>query len=215
MHVFKVPAATAITVTTAVTASALLLAGCQSTPTAPSAQSSSNAASSSPVQALAATGPAQSAPQAGLTPLGNADAAMKTERPSAPAQLLVTNVRTGTHEGFERIVFDLEGQGSPGWFIDYTDKPAQQGSGNPVAYEGKVALNVNIDGTALPFEMNRPDPQIGTRPGTGGIVKQIVSAGTFEGRSQFIVGLDAHHPYSVQVLNNPTRLVIDVRTATQ
>lgn len=212
MHVFKVPAVAA---TTALAASALLLAGCQTSPSTPGAQSSSNAASSSPVQALAATGPVPPAPQAGLTPLGNADSAMKTERPSAPAQLLVTNVRTGTHEGFERIVFDLEGQGSPGWFIDYTDKPAQQGSGNPVAYEGKVALNVNIDGTALPFEMNRPDPQIGTRPGTGGIVKQIVSAGTFEGRSQFIVGLDAHHPYSVQVLNNPTRLVIDVRTATQ
>lgn len=147
---------------------------------------------------------------AGIAALGNANTEVKTQRAEAPAQLLVTAVRIGNHDSFERVVFDLEGQGTPGWFVDYTKDPAQQGSGNSIPYEGAMALNVNIDGTVLPFEINREDPNIGTVPGRGGMVTQVVSAGTFEGRSQFVIGLDGQHPYSVQVLQNPTRLVIDI-----
>ena len=67
----------------------------------------------------------------GLTPLGNANTTVKTQRPEAPSQLMVVNVRVGSHEGFDRVVFDLVGSGEPGWFIDYTNKPSQQGSGTP------------------------------------------------------------------------------------
>ncbi|HDM2444981.1 TPA: hypothetical protein PZL09_003061, partial [Staphylococcus aureus] len=76
---------------------------------------------------------------------------------------------------------------------------------------------VNIDGTVYPFEMDMPDPHIGTTEGTsesGGFITQVVSSGTFEGRSQFVVGMNKRHPYSVQVLRGPTRLVIDVLAAT-
>lgn len=148
--------------------------------------------------------------KAGVAPLGDANTAMKTLRPEAPAELMVTGMRVGQHDNFERVVFDLEGTGSPGWFIDYTSKPAQQGSGNPVQVEGSTALNVNIDGTVMPFELGKEDPNLGTLPGSGGLVTEIISLGTFEGRSQFIIGLNGNHPYSVQVLEEPTRLVIDI-----
>lgn len=150
---------------------------------------------------------------AGISPLGDANREMKTQRAEPPAQLLVTDVRTGKHQGFERVVFEFEGNGEPGWFIDYTEDPAQQGSGHSIKYQGSTALNVNIDGTVLPFEMNRPDPNIGTVPGQGGFVTEVISAGTFEGRSQFVIGLKEEHAYSVQVLKGPTRLVIDILEA--
>jgi hypothetical protein len=35
--------------------------------------------------------------------------------------------------------------------------------------------------------------------------------GTFEGRSQFVIGMKKKLPYSVEVLHDPHRLVIDVR----
>ncbi|QNE88986.1 hypothetical protein H0194_07830 [Corynebacterium incognita] len=149
---------------------------------------------------------------AGITPLGDADKKMKTLRPEAPAQLMVKDVRVGQHEGFERVVFELEGDGDPGWHIDYTASPAQQGSGNAISYEGSTALEVNIDGTVYPFEMGKKDPNIGTVAGAGGNVKQIVSAGTFEGRSQFVIGLNKELPYSVEVLRGPTRVIIDIRS---
>lgn len=129
------------------------------------------------------------APDAGMRSLGSANTNLKTQRPGAPAQLVVTNVRVGTHEGFERIVFEFHGSGDPGWFIDYSDSPTQQGSGSPVEYTGDTALNINIDGTAYPFEVGIPDPRLNPVPGSGGIVTEVVSAGTFEGRSQFVVGI--------------------------
>jgi len=144
------------------------------------------------------------------TAVGDANVAQKTARPDAPAMLMVESVRIAGHDGFDRIVFDLAGDGAPGWFIDYTSAPKQQGSGNPVEYEGPVALDVNIDGTTYPFELGREDPNIGTVAGSGNIT-EVISSGTFEGRSQFVVGLKEKLPYSVEVLHDPHRLVIDVR----
>ncbi|GAB2500880.1 hypothetical protein CATRI_02475 [Corynebacterium atrinae] len=169
--------------------------------------------SATPTDTLAAatmgTGSAPSA-DAGITPLGNADTTMKTLRPEAPSQLMVSGVRVGSHEGFDRVVFDLVGDGEPGWFIDYTTAPAQQGSGKPITFEGPIALNVNIDGTTYPFELGKEDPNIGTVAGSGNVT-QVISEGTFEGRSQFIIGLNKKQPYSVQVLQDPHRLVIDIQ----
>lgn len=147
--------------------------------------------------------------ETGVASLKEADVTRKTARPDAPAQLIVESVRVASHEGFDRVVFDLAGDGEPGWFIDYTTTPAQQGSGNAIPFEGNAALNVNIDGTAYPFELNREDPQIGTVPGTGNIT-QVISAGTFEGHSQFVVCVEEEQPYTVEVLHEPHRLVIDV-----
>lgn len=67
------------------------------------------------------------APATGLTPLGDANPAMKTERPEAPAGLAVTGVRTGHHDTFDRVVFDLAGEGRPGWYVDYDETPRQPG----------------------------------------------------------------------------------------
>lgn len=148
---------------------------------------------------------------AGLTPLGDADTTMKTLRPEPSSQLVVTGVRLGTHEGFDRVVFDLTGDGAPGWFIDYNDRPVQQGSGFPIEFPGDSALEVNIDGTTYPFTLGIDPPQIGTTVGPGPIVAGVTSSGSFEGRTQFVIGVNGgKHPYSVQTLDNPSRLVIDI-----
>ena len=42
------------------------------------------------------------------------------------------------------------------------------------------------------------------------MVTEVVPVGTLEGRSQFVVGLEREVPYSVQVIDEPTRLVIDL-----
>ncbi|GAB3703638.1 AMIN-like domain-containing (lipo)protein [Corynebacterium nasicanis] len=144
------------------------------------------------------------------TATGAADVAQKTARPDAPAMLMVESVRVAAHDGFDRVDFDLVGDGEPGWFVDYTTTPKQQGSGNPVEVKGSVFLNVNIDGTTYPFELGREDPHIGTVAGAGNLT-EVVSVGTFEGRSQFAIGMKEKLPYSVEVLHDPHRLVIDIR----
>lgn len=151
-----------------------------------------------------------SSAEAGTIPLEGANTERQTARPEASAQLLVTGVRTARHEGFERIVFDLDGAGIPGWFAEFTDTPTQQASGKPVNYTGDTALNINIDGTAYPFEVGKDDPNLPTVAGEGDLITEIIPSGTFEGRSQFIVGLNGKHPYSIQAMKGPTRLVVDI-----
>ena len=152
------------------------------------------------------------APDAGMRSLGSANTNLKTQRPGAPAQLVVTNVRVGTHEGFERIVFEFHGSGDPGWFIDYSDSPTQQGSGRPIKYDGDHALNLYIKNVAMPFEVGRDDPNLSPVPGIGSAVSEVRSGGTFEGQAQFVIGLkDSKHPYKVRTEQNPTRLIIDVQ----
>lgn len=148
-----------------------------------------------------------------LRPLGTADAAAKTQRPSEPAQLAVAGVRVGNHEGFDRVVLDLVGDGEPGWFVDYTPTPMRATVGKALPVSGNAFLSINVDGTVYPFELGL-DPQVPveTAGNTGNIV-DVVHGGTHEGRSQIVVGLRSETPYSVQVLQDPKRLVVDILQA--
>lgn len=148
-----------------------------------------------------------------LAPLGTADAAAKTQRPSEPSQLAVTGVRVGNHEGFDRVVLDLVGDGEPGWFVDYTPTPMRATVGKTLPVSGNAFLSINVDGTVYPFELGL-DSQVPveTAGNTGNIV-DVVHGGTHEGRSQVVVGLRSETPYSVQVLQDPKRLVVDILQA--
>ena len=78
--------------------------------------------------------PEHSAP-AGLTALGDTNGAPKTERLEAPAQLAVTDIRIAGHDDFDRVVFEMAGNGMPGWYVSYTEQPFYQGSGRTVDME--------------------------------------------------------------------------------
>lgn len=149
-------------------------------------------------------------PTTQLQPLGTADPAPKTQRPSEPSRLAVVGVRVGAHEGFDRVVVDLEGDGDPGWFVDYTSTPMQETVGQPLQVAGNSFLNINVDGTVYPFELGKDNDVPVTMAGDTGNVIDVISAGTYEGRSQVVVGLRSELPYSVQVLEHPTRVVVDI-----
>ena len=151
-----------------------------------------------------------SSPTTQAQPLGTADPAPKTQRPSVPSRLAVVGVRVGAHEGFDRVVVDLEGDGNPGWFVDYTSTPMQETVGQPLQVAGNFFLNINVDGTVYPFELGKNNDVPVTMAGDTGNVIDVISAGTYEGRSQVVVGLRSELPYSVQVLKDPTRVVVDI-----
>lgn len=151
-----------------------------------------------------------SSPTTQAQPLGTADPAPKTQRPSVPSRLAVVGVRVGAHEGFDRVVVDLEGDGDPGWFVDYTSTPMQETVGQPLQVAGNSFLNINVDGTVYPFELGKDNNVPVTMAGDTGNVIDVISAGTYEGRSQVVVGLRSELPYSVQVLENPKRVVVDI-----
>ena len=203
-----------------VTAGALVLAGCgdsqpgtQGSTATLSAQTQQSPQSAQTSAATANPGQAASllSESAGLAPLGDASADNKTQAPAAGSQLVVTGMRYGSHDSFERVVLDLSGTGSPGWSTELTSTPTRDGSGFPVEYKGTTALMINIEGTTYPFELGMEDPDLSPITSTGGVVTGVQSLGTFEGRSAFVIGLNGSHAYSIQTLNDPLRVVIDIR----
>ncbi|MEY8208859.1 AMIN-like domain-containing (lipo)protein [Corynebacterium sp. MNWGS58] len=133
--------------------------------------------------------------------------------PDDYGDLSPTDVRVGTHAGFDRVVFEFEGTGKPGWFTRYTDSPAQPGSGFPVEFAGGTALSVAIEGTPAPIDPAKQAKWIDLDarfPGAG-VVTEVKVAGAFEAQSVFVIGLDKPRPYSITRLENPTRVVVDIQ----
>lgn len=128
----------------------------------------------------------------------------------APHQQLITGVRLASHSDFDRVVFDLVGSGAPGWITDFNADPVQAASGLPVTYDGSTALEVTLIGVSPWAQDGAQQPNLGTTPGTGGVVNEAISTVTLEGHSQFILGLDGTAPYSVTLLDEPQRVVVDI-----
>jgi hypothetical protein len=133
---------------------------------------------------------------------------------TAPAEgngLSVVDVRTGRHEGYDRVVFELAGEGTPGWSVEYDDAPAEQGSGEPVELAGEAALSVLITGVGYPFDTG-VEQYGGPRELTPGlpVVREVQLKGVFEGQYDAFVGVAQDRPFRVFRLADPQRVVLDV-----
>lgn len=134
------------------------------------------------------------------------------QSPVAGSRLVLTAVRTASHPGVDRVVFEYAGSGSPGWTVEYVDRAIGQGSGEPVTVAGRSILRVSMTGTTYPDPATTP-PQIPQRvPGDGqGIVTEVVQNGTFEGDTVSFVGLSGERrPFAVHTLPSPTRVIVDI-----
>jgi hypothetical protein len=130
---------------------------------------------------------------------------------SADALVTVTDVRTGRQDGYDRVVFEVEGEGLPGWAVHYVDAPADQGSGNPVEVSGDAVLQVALTGVGYPSDtgVEQFDPA-GPVPGPGTAVTEVVLGSTFEGITEAFVGTTGQSPFRVYLLEGPTRVVVEV-----
>ncbi len=206
---------------------ALLLAGCAdaAAPAAsPSAATSSPAADDggeTPVEPTSGTGGGQAdgdtdgdtGGDAGTAgPPFPADTSPDTAEASADARVTVSDIRTGRHDGFDRVVFEVGGTGTPGWDVRYVDAATSQGSGEQVDVAGEAVLQVTITGAGYPYdtgveEWSGPDPLPGR--GTGNVTEVAFDA-TFEGTTVAFVGTRAETPFRVSLLQDPARVVVEV-----
>ncbi len=126
--------------------------------------------------------------------------------------LLSTTVRIGSQADFDRVVFDFEGEGTPGYRVSYVDSAVQDGSGATIDVDGDAILQVVMTGTRYPTE----DEVYEGGPGTYSLdaseeVEQVRLSGTFEGTTQAFIGVDDEDtPFRAFVLSDPSRLVVDV-----
>jgi hypothetical protein len=203
-----------------VLAAAVLLTGC-----AEDAPSAAGAASTATSSSAAAPSSAADAPATGSPSTGDPDADTGTAAPSFPADtrpdtaeasadasVTVSGIRTGRHDGFDRVVLEVGGTGTPGWDVRYVDVASSQGSGDAVDVAGDAVLQVTITGAGYPYdtgveEWSGPDPLAGQ--GTENVTEVVFDA-TFEGTTVAFVGTRTQAPFRVYALQDPTRVVVEV-----
>ncbi len=131
----------------------------------------------------------------------------------------ITNIRSGQHQCFDRLVVDInaEGQGKPGYQVKYVKRVTKDGSGANVPLRGSAKLRIIVKAPA--YDDNgrltyRPD----NRRELVGVAdyrtfRQVAWAGTFEGQTTIGLGVRARLPMRAFVLNQPGAghtVVVDV-----
>ncbi|UFU01992.1 hypothetical protein LQF12_10750 [Ruania suaedae] len=206
------------------TATALSLAGCTDAPeesgegttdqpdptTSAPAEDDTESPSPEPTEEESTEDTSQDSPAEGSEPFP-ADTSRDTQAAEGGYDLLLVEARTGRHDGYDRVVLEFTGSGTPGWVGEYVEDPVEDGSGRPIDIEGEAALQVTVEGTRYP---DKTDDYFSPAvlPVEGEAIEEADIGGTFEGYTQVIVGVeDEGSPFRVFSLTDPTRVVIDVQ----
>lgn len=126
------------------------------------------------------------------------------------SQLQIEGVRAGSHVGYDRIVVEFSGTGTPDVLAGYNPDPRQQASGNPLVPAGNAYFDLIIQG--VPWTMGLDEADLAKADPSGvaaGGILEIADGGVFEANAQYVVGLDRKRPYNLYLLENPTRVVVD------
>lgn len=138
-----------------------------------------------------------------------------TAEASADARVTVSDIRVGRHDGFDRVVLEVGGEGMPGWDVRYVDQPSSQGKGDPVEVAGDAVLQVTLTGAGYPYDTGVEEYSAAARlsaPDTEAVTEVVFDA-TYEGTTVAFVGTKAQAPFRVYLLDSPTRVVLEVAHA--
>lgn len=135
-----------------------------------------------------------------------------TADPSDGASVTVSDIRVAGQDGFDRVVFEVGGTGTPGWDVRYVDAASSQGSGEPVEVDGDAVLQVTLTGVGYPYDTGVAEYSASGPLSAADteVVTEVVFDATFEGTTVAFVGTTAQAPFRVYPMENPTRVVLEV-----
>jgi hypothetical protein len=120
-----------------------------------------------------------------------------------PDRPVLTGVRHGRHDRYDRVVFDFTG-GTPAYRVEYAPLVGI-GTGDPIPLSGPADLRITFIGV--------PSTTVDTRtvvnPGYP-TLRQVRFGGAFEGRVLAGLGLADRVGFRVLRLSNPPRIAVDV-----
>jgi len=170
-----------------------------------------------PVGAPAATA---STTQAGAEPCTFSGATDPAQAGADAPTRLLTDVRVGVHDCYERVTFELkpragDAEGPVGWKAAYEPGPVtEDGSGRTVPVKGTAYLVVHMNAQGV--DLTKADaPATYTGPASieaagATRIQQVRRTGDFEGVLTWVIGLDRTRPFHVSPQDNPARVVVDV-----
>lgn len=132
--------------------------------------------------------------------------------PGSVAIANIVDVRTGSHDGYDRVVFEFE-QGTPELTLDRAVPPfTQDASGAPLTVEGDSFLRLTMRGGT-----KQTDAGTSSYDGPTDIdlahpaLVDVVEGGDFERQSTWYLGLGGADACArLLVLDGPPRIAIDV-----
>ncbi|MHC5904959.1 AMIN-like domain-containing (lipo)protein [Streptomyces sp. S6] len=128
----------------------------------------------------------------------------------------LTDGRTGQHDCYDRIVFDIPGGGTGvGYRVGYVDALHQDGTGDLIPVSGGAILSIRLVAPSYDYESGKPSyPGRARQPLPGVDVTGYTTfrdtrfASSFEGETLMGLGVRARLPFRVQQLTD--KIVIDV-----
>jgi hypothetical protein len=155
--------------------------------------------------------------QGSVAGLPDATMGQRSAPPDGTGTALLREVRTGRHDGFDRIVFEFSGASVPGYRMEWVDGPiTSDGSGEPIEVRGEARLAMvlspasGVDVSGPEFEVIYAGPdRIAVAEQTAALT-DLVRTSDFEAVLTWVAGADAPAPFRVQTLSSPTRIVVDL-----
>lgn len=194
----------------------VLIPGC----TSRTESSNSAFVTSTPQPTATQTPPANQAAVAAATPTDekglSADFAgtegITDKKHESDGAALLTAVRTGQQDNFDRIVFEFAGSQLPNYHVEYVDKPVRScGSGDVVPLRGDAWLEIRFMPANAHNEQGEPTVKTREMAPNHKVVKELKATCDFEAEVEWVAGLASPNKYRVRELKNPTRLVVDVK----
>jgi len=162
-----------------------------------------------------ADGGARPVPTA-TTPVAEQNLAQSRKLPNPKRTAVLTGIRAVGHQGYDRVVFAFDGP-IGGYSVRYVDPLTLDPTDVVVPHAGSAALRVSMVSATRDASNSAADGETPrTYTGPAGLkpnlvsVKEIVPAGDFEATLTYGIGVDGTKPFSVLLLSDPTRLVVDV-----
>lgn len=137
---------------------------------------------------------------------------------TAPAGLeppILQDVRAASHEGYDRIVFEFEGDGIPGYSVSYTTDAITCGSGEDKAEElgdgtaPAAILRIQMQPANAHTEAGESTAPLELQPNLSTIRAALLTC-DFEADVTYHLALTAEQPFAISTLNDPPRLVVDI-----
>ena len=128
--------------------------------------------------------------------------------PGSGGQVRLSNLATGCHSTFDRFVVRAR-FGTPSYNVRYVRRIIADGSGAVVRLKGTKRIRIIVQNARGHTQAGRPTiPNVDTPLCPN--LRQVKTAGDFEGVVTFGLGLRRKTGFRVFRLTNPKRLVVDV-----
>ncbi len=123
------------------------------------------------------------------------------------------DTRVATHDGYDRVVFEFQGDTVPEYDISYLTQGLNQcASGQPVTLDGQAILQVHLPHTYI-YDPNTGDLTIPSKDLHFSYpeLKEARETCGFEAVANWGLGVASRQPFRVYELSSPARLVIDIQ----